>query len=197
MADIITLAEYKSYMGKTKTDSDQKLTFLIAAASNLIKTYTGSDYPEDPDTPIEEWFDVDYDTDVLFPKYYPITSIQMVEEINRTLNDSTIHLVLDYGADYYHTSDTIVRIPNGTHSFVNWPIGPQAVKITYTAGTAGGAGGAPNDVKLACIQLVEYYENEHYIPSKSLQGGSMVFSGTTEPLIPPHVRAILDYYKSY
>lgn len=190
MSDIITLEEYKNYQGLTKTDNDTKITFLIGAVSNLIKAYLGNMFAEDDD-PIEEYISVDYDTDRIYPKYYPIRNVISVSESDRYTTDSTVHVPLQVGTQYFVDGDSIVRIPGS--GFANWPISPSTVKIVYEGGWLGTD--IPTDIKLAAIELVNYYMNKEFIPNRSLQGATIINAGSTVADLPAHVRAILDYYK--
>jgi Phage gp6-like head-tail connector protein len=190
MTDIITLEEYKQYQGLTKMDQDAKLSLVIASASNIIKTYIGDIFT--PTTsPIVEYISVDYDTNRIYPRYYPINSIISVEESDRYTTDSTVHVPLQTGTQFYLDDDSIVRVP-GSLGFANWPISPGTVKVTYTGGYS--LLSTPADLKLACIELVNYYVNKDFVPSRTLQGATIInpTGGTAE--LPAHVRTILDGY---
>lgn len=188
---IITLQEYKAYEGLSKTDQDVKLNLLIDAASSLIKTYLGNVFA--PETsPIVEYITVDYDTNRIFPKYWPLREVISVEEPDRYTIDSTVHVPLQSGTQYYVDGNSIVRVP-GTGGFANWPLSPRAVRVTYDGGFD--VDSVPSDLKLAAIELVNYYKDKGFLPSRSLQGATIINSGTAVPDLPAHVRAILDYYK--
>lgn len=193
MSNILTLAEYKSFEGLTKTDQDIKLNLLIEAASNLIKTYLGSIFSPAV-TPIVEYVSVDYDTDRIYPQYYPITNLISVEESDRYTTDSTIHVPLQTGTEYYLDGDSIVRVP-GALGFANWPISPATIKITYEGGYADTVD-MPSEIKLACIELVNYYKEKGFLPNRSIQGATIINAGAAVADLPAHVRAILDYYKN-
>lgn len=190
MSDIITLAEYKAYEGLTKTDQDGKYSLLIAASSNLIKTYLGSIFAPDV-SPIVEYISVDYDTDRIFPKYWPLGNVISVEEPDRYTWDSTVHVPIQVGTEYFVDGDSIVRVPG--HGFANWPISPATVKVTYEGGYS--ALEIPADLKLACIELVNYYRDKGFLPNRSMQGATIITSGAGVADLPAHVRAILEYYK--
>jgi hypothetical protein len=187
---IITLEEYKNYEGLIKTDQDVKFTLLIESASNLIKTYLGSIFAP-PVSPIVEYISVDYDTDRLWPKYYPITNLISVEEPDRYSYGSTVHIPLQVGTDYVLDGDSILRIAGS--GFSCWPISPTTVKVTYVGGYTDS--NTPAELKLAAIELVNYYRDKGFLPNRSMQGATIITSGTGVADLPPHVRAILDYYK--
>lgn len=187
---ILTLTEYKSFEALTKDDQDGKYNLLISAASNLIKTYLGSIFAP-PVSPIEEYITVDYDTDRIWPKYWPISSLISVEEKPRYSHDSTVWYMLTAGADYELDGDSIVRIPR-PGGFGTWRSG--SVKIVYTGGFT--EADAPNELKLACIELVNYYRDKGFLPNRSLQGATIITAGAGVPELPAHIRAILDQYRS-
>lgn len=190
MADIITLEEYKSFEGLSQTKEDPKLIFLVSAASSLIKAYIGDIFAPAV-SPIVEYISVDYDTDRIYPRYYPINSIISVEESDRYTLDSTVHVPLQVGTQYYLDNDSLVRVP-GT-GFANWPISPGTVKLTYTGGYSFAT--TPMELKLACIQLVNFYKNNEHVPSRSMQGATIINPAAGVAELPAHVRAILDTYK--
>lgn len=189
--NIISLAEYKQFEGLSKNDQDVKLNLLIEAASNLIKTYLGNMFAPDV-SPIVEYISVDYDTDRIFPKFYPISSLISVEEPDRYTYDSTVHVPIQVGTQYYLDGDSIVRVPGD--GFANWPLSPATVKVTYLGGYE--ANETPSELKLACIELVNYYRDKGFLPNRSLQGATIINAGAGVAELPPHVRAILDYYKA-
>ena len=191
MTDIITLDEYKQFQGLSKTDSDAKLSLIISSASSIIKAYLGNIFAPNAN-PIVEYISVDYDTNRIYPKYYPINSIVSVEESDRYTTDSTVHVPLQTGTQFYLDDDSIVRVP-GSLGFANWPISPSTVKLTYTAGY--NLTTAPADLQLATIQLVNYYVNTEYVPSRSLQGATIINPSAGVAELPAHVRTILDTYK--
>lgn len=190
MSNIITLSEYKAFEGLSKNDQDVKLTLLIEAASSLIKAYLGNVFAP-LTSPIVEYISVDYDTDRIWPKYSPLTNVISVEEPDRYTWDSTVHVPIQVGTEYYVDGDSIVRIPG--NGFANWPISPATVKVTYEGGYS--ISDTPADLKLACIELVNYYRDKGFLPNRSLQGATIINAGTAVADLPAHVRAILEYYK--
>lgn len=196
MSDLITLQEYKDFVGKTKADDDAQLNVIIPAVSNIIKAYLGNTAPDDPTTPIEEYVYLDYETDKIFTKYWPIRELISVEESNRYTWDSSIHVPLTANSDYYLINDAIVRVPGGTTSFSTWPMAPGVVKITYTAGEVDGLGAGVIDeaIKLAAIELTTYYLKKEYIQNRSMMGSSLQTYVDTQGM-PSHIRRLLDEFK--
>ena len=92
-------------------------------------------------------------------------------------------------------SDRLVRLgPQGTASA--FPAGPDTVRVTYK----GGFSSTPEDLKLACYDLVTYYYKKESTPRKAIADGGTLASKTTptdKPSdFPAHIKRILDLYRS-
>ena len=173
-----------------KPDEDNKITFLIKSVSSLIKAYLGHSLVDNYEDPITEYLSFDYDTNVLYPKLWPIRDIVEITELDRYTVDSTVHVPLSAASDYYLSGDTVVRVP-GYGGFGTWPRGPGSVKIVYRAGYET----APQELKLAAIELVNYYREEQFRQSKTIQGSTVINTLTKSDEWPSHIRLLLDNYK--
>jgi hypothetical protein len=199
MNNLITLDEYKTFVGKMKTDDDAKLNVIIPAISNLIQAYIGTSGPLDPLATIMEDIYLDYVTDKIFTKYYPIRELISVSETDRYSTDSSVHIPLTQGADYYLINDTIIRYPTGPCGFSYWPNSPGIVTVTYKAGVLdinGDPVSTPSDIKLAAMQLVSYYLNKEFIQNRSVMGTSLS-TYIDKGGMPAHIARLLDNYKQY
>jgi hypothetical protein len=199
MSNLITLEEYKAFAGKTKTDDDAKLNVIIPAVSSLIQAYIGNAGPVDPTATIVENIYLDYATDKIFTKYYPIRELISVTETDRYSTDSSVHIPLTQGADYYLIDDTIIRYPTGPSGFSYWPSSPGIVTVTYKAGSLDDNGDplpTPSDVKLAAIELTTYYLSKEFIQNRSIMGTSLA-TYVDKGGMPPHIARLLDNYKQY
>ncbi len=198
MSNLITIEEYKAFTSKTKTDDDPKLNVIIPAVSNAIKAYLGSTTPEDPTAEIEEYIYLDYETDRFYTKYWPIREIISIEETRVYTYDSTIHVPLTSGADFFLANDAIIRYPTSPYGFAGWPMSPGVIKIVYKAGTLDDNGdpiSTPMDIKLAAIELTSYYLKQEYIQNKSIMGSS-ISTYVDKIGMPPHIARLLENYKS-
>ena len=193
--DLITLEEYKEYNGIKKTEDDAKYSLLIDSVSALIKAYLGINAPEGGYTHTET-HSIDYDTDTIWLDNYPVSSITSVSEIGRITTDSTVHVPLTGNSDYILNvgNGTLIRVyhPGG---FASWPVSPGAVTVTYVTAPKWGSSGVPADLKLATIQLVNYYKNEEFRQAKTIQGSSIVNTLAQGEDFPKHIQVILDRYK--
>jgi hypothetical protein len=92
-------------------------------------------------------------------------------------------------------SDRLVRVgPQGLIS--QFPAGPDTVKVTYK----GGFSSTPEDLKLACYDLITYYYKKESTPRKAISDGGTLASSSTptdKPSdFPSHIKRILDLYRS-
>ena len=187
MADLITLEEYKAYRGTSKTDNDDRLTFLIASVSALIKAYVGFGITDNWDTPIEETISLPYDSNTLYLNAYPVREIVSVEEnLGGYVGglDSTIHYPAVFNVDY------TFEVGNGTIRRIggNWA---RNVTVRYKAGYET----TPPELKLAAYELVSYYDKEDWKPTRTMQGASLAGPAPETAGIPKHILPILDNYK--
>lgn len=193
--DIITLQEYKDFYRITKSEEDAKISLLISSVSALIQAYLGLDF--EGGKTVTETISVDYDTDVIYLDNYPIASITAITELDRYTTDSTVHVPLQYASDYVlNGPDGAIIRKHRPGGFARWPIGPGSVVVSYvTEPTWGMNEDPPADLKLACIELVNYYKNEEYKQSRSIQGTSIVNTPSQGTDFPKHIQVILDRYK--
>lgn len=186
MADLITLDDYKLFKGKSKTDDDDKITFLITSVSALIKAYCGHGIIDNWNTPIEEEIYTPYDTTTIYLNAYPIREIVSVDEVTSTRIaglDSTIHYPAIFNVDYgFNNAGYLSRIGS------NWS---RNIVVTYKAGYAT----TPPQIKLAAIELVSYYLNEEWKPTRTMQGTSMVGPPPDVNGIPKHIAVMLNSFK--
>lgn len=188
MNEFITLQTYKDYKNLTKTDNDVKLGVIVNAVNSLIKAYLGRTVILDENTPFEEYFSLDYETDVIFPKFWPIADIVSITEIPAGYSyDSTVHFALEVDEEYMlDGEDRIYKIGSC------WAQGPRTIRLEYTAGYAT----LPDDIKLAAIELVDYFFKEQYLQARTTGNTTITNLVPNETTMPPHVKLILDNYKN-
>jgi len=92
-------------------------------------------------------------------------------------------------------SDRLVRL--GLRGLASaFPPGPDTIRVTYK----GGYPATPEDLKLACYDLVTYYYKKESTPRKAIATGSTLASEsspTDKPQdFPAHIKRILDLYRS-
>lgn len=198
MEDLISLEEYKTAKSLGRTDDDQRLEALISTASSIIQTYLGRDFSE-TGVDTTQVFSLDYDATTLYLDKYPVTDLVSITSIDPYGYDSTVHWPVPT-TDYYLDAEggRLIRLDGGT-----WPQGPGAVIVTYRAGYPGGVDAIPLELKQATIDLVTYYKDEEYKPSKQTRGATITNAvstsatgrGELSTAFPPHIQRILDLYK--
>ena len=185
--ELITLEEYKIYKGISKADQDNKINLIIPSVSNIIKAYIGTSLVDHYNDPITETHTVEYPTNEIYTRHWPINEVISVTERDRSYWDSTVHLPLVSGVDYVVEDGYLVR----TGPYSVWTTGPSTVVIEYTYGYET----LPQEIKLAALELTSYYMNSEFKESRSIQGTTIVNKVSSEPDLPPYIRAILDFYK--
>jgi hypothetical protein len=196
MIDLITLDEYKLAKGLSKNDQDDRLNMLIRNASSIIQAYLGRSF-SDEDEDITEVFSLDYDARILYLDKYPVSDIVSITEIDPYGYDSSVHWPVPSATYFLDASlGRLIRTDGGY-----WPQGAGAVVVTYRAGYPVGIENVPAELKQATIDLVSYYKDEEYKPSKQTRGATITNavgtgrSGDLSTAFPPHIQRILDLYK--
>ena len=197
MADLITRDEYKSLKNLSQSvKEDGRIDALVDSVSQLVKTYCGNSIVDYYSSNKTETFNVNWNTHMVQLTESPVNTIVSVQERE---GYSSSYSTLTTGAQEYFLdtdTDSIIRTTTGS-AYKNWPKGPGAVKIVYTAGYAT----TPKDLQLAVADLVTYYLKDEYKERRSLQGASMTNQGTSSAAnnvdFPDHIKRVLDLYKNF
>lgn len=183
---ILTLAEYKAIKNRTKTEDDVHMQLVIDTVNTMIESFIGRNpYLEEN---IEEFVSLDYDTDIIFTKKWPITSISSVREVPQgiSLSNTLNHRPLYLDEDYTFEDDRIYKL-NGK----NWSTGSKRVRIVYSAGYDE----IPAALKLAAVELADFYIKEEYLQSR-VAGNTTVTNLVSDiAKIPAHIRMVLNTYR--
>jgi hypothetical protein len=183
--NLITVSEYKDYKSIKGDSDDSTITSLLPSISELVKNYCGRTFVDYVDTAKTQ-----YDnggTDCVFLDEYPIISITSVNESSD--NHATQQLLVEDQQDIY---GIYVDYAEGTIQTVdgsNFTTAFHALEIIYT----GGYEEVPEDLKLACFHLVDYFRKEQFT-MKKIQGASTVERIESDDL-PGHIKRTLDSYR--
>ena len=184
--DLVTLAEYKAYVGITSTTQDAQISSIIKSASQLCKTYcarTFVDFVDDATTEVYSG-----GTDKLILNEYPILSINSVE----------------YSADYGKTYTSLVEFTDYTIDKEDGTLAPimtstfpkqvNAYRINYNAGFEV----VPTDLKIAVLDLVAYYIKSDMAVKSQRNAGSNTtqVEFITKNSLPSHISRVFDLYIS-
>jgi len=200
MANLITLAQYKDFAGITGVAEDAKINVIIPAISQAVKTYCGTSFIDYYSSAKTEYYDIkDKYTNAIILDESPVVSVTSVSE-RESQSDSYTTLITgnsDGSGKYEYVVDegldTIFRTTatGDTH----FPQGRKAVKVVYTSGYSA----TPEDLKLACFDLVKYYLKDERKTSLAISGAQIqnpVSTSLRENIgFPDHIKRILDFYK--
>jgi hypothetical protein len=184
--DLVTKAEYKTYMGITSTNSDAEINFLIPKVSDFVKSYCRRTFVDyyGGDAKIE-YFDGGF-TEFLL-KESPVVTINSVQ---RSTNYGKSYTALVKYTDWVqHSDSSIISInPAGFPKLIN------GYKVTYLAGYD--QPDLPGDLKLAVLDLVEYYSrnNGAVHSSRDLNPNTTQISYVASTNLPAPIKRVLDQY---
>lgn len=196
MANLTTLQDYKTAEGLQSAKEDLRIESLIPAVSQLVKTYCGNsliDYYIENKT---EFFNINWETNVVQLTESPVNTIVSVHE-RSGLDQAYVELTTG-NYEYYldEATDSLLRTSGGS-SYRKWPQGPGAVKVVYTAGYSE----VPSDLKLAVHDLITYYLKDEHKERQTLAGASQQNASTTSMknsvAFPDHIKRVLDLYKNF
>lgn len=194
MANLITLADYKTAEGIQATKDDAKLEMLVESVSQLVKTYCNAtfvDYYTDAKT---ELFNINYNEAFIQLSEGPVVMGNDAPVVSERTDFTGSYTTLTEDVDYYIDTDLDCIYRIGTA----WPKGPGSVKVIYKAGYAT----TPTDLKLAVIDLVTYYHKDHHRTARQTIAGATVenrssSSARNNPAFPDHIKRVLDLYKNF
>jgi hypothetical protein len=189
MTALVTLDDYKRYKKITKTDNDEEIGFIIDSVSSMVKSYCGHSFIDYYTTPIEEIFNINNMTqNAIQLNEWPVKAISTIY----TRQAYNTDYVLMDSANYYTDPMTgSIYLINGDY----WYSGFASVKVTYTAGWAT----TPDDIKIACLDLVHHYYKEEYKERKQIGNVSVDNSNRYIGIAskwPAHVSRVLHMYKN-
>lgn len=200
MANLITLREYKDFAGIQGVNEDSKINVIIPAISQAVKTYCGTTIIDYYSTDKTEYFDItDNLTYAIMVDESPLVSVSLVRERDSQSGDwvTLISENSDSSGKYEYlvdvSKDTIFRTTATGDKY--FPRGRKAVEVTYRSGYSA----TPEDLKLACFDLVKYYLKDERKSSLVISGAQVqnqVSTSLRENIgFPDHIKRILDFYK--
>jgi hypothetical protein len=186
MADLITRAEYKNYLGITSTNKDAEIDLLIPKVSQLVKTYCRRSFIDYYDEAKTEYFDGGFDRLIL--KETPVVSVLEVSQ-STDFGKSYATKLVQY-TDWILDTDSVRAIKSPGYFLMY----PRGYRVTYSAGYET----VPEDLKLAVMDLVEYYSKNngavHVNRDITPNVTQIQYVATTN--LPAHIKRVLDQYVS-
>lgn len=183
-ANLVTLAEVKTYAGINSTNQDATITQLIPQVSEFVKNYCSRsfiDYVNEAKINIVSGGDF-----YIYLDESPTLSIQSVEY---STDYGTTYTELTAGTDY------VLDLQHDRLQVIGQLVFPKQVngyKITYCAGYEI----LPTDLKLAVLDLVLYYlKSDMAVKSAAGPGrNSVAVEYIVNARLPAHIARVLDYY---
>lgn len=168
---LITLQDYKDYKSITNVAKDSYYTTVINSVCDLIKAYCNRTFTDYFDTNTTHTFTPLEGVTTIILEEIPVVELVSVTEDGEDITDDvTLHA--DYG-------------------FINYEFeGGLEVVITYKGGTEN----TPADIKLAALELTDYYVNDEHKMKRTFGGASVEYqeTGNTWPL---HIQYILNAHR--
>jgi hypothetical protein len=187
MANLITIDYYKQAKAISSAKDDERISLVVDAVSQLVKTYCGVSFVDNFSADLTEFHTIKWKENRILLEEDPIVSITSVEE-RYYENDEYYTLTSEE-----YSIDTKVGLIQRLHS--SWPVGIESVKVTYKAGYTD----TPVDLKLAIVDLVHYYLQGEYKSTKTLSGATVTNKTTnsisTSSDFPDHIKRVLDLYR--
>jgi len=191
--NLITVDEFKTYKKITSDNDDEKISSIIGQVSAFIKTYcnrTFVDYYESGSEKIEYFDGTIYDTEFLAEiPLVAVTDLSVSED-----NGETYTTLVEYTDYVVDLQNDLVKSLLTSNNFIATSNAFKSLKVTYR----GGYIDTPKDVKIAAMDLVEYYKSEDYVTRRTLAGAQEDNSGLIvqkgAPL-PHHIKRVLDMHR--
>ena len=186
MTNLINLDDYKAYKNIESDADDTILSRIVSSVNSYVVNYCSRTILNYHTNNKVEYFDGN--TDSVYLDETPITSIVSV----KISSDGGVTKT-----DLVENTDFFVDNENGLiiskyGKFISSDTKFKSLEVTYTGGYAK----TPEDLKIACLDLVEYYRKEQYIPSRTMGNSSMVhISSDDSKKIPNYISRILDMYR--
>ena len=192
MQDLVTIDDFKQYKKINSTDNDDRLDLIIKSVSAYVKSYCNrffNDYAIQEKTEYLNGRDKEF----VYLQEFPILTLTSV---HTSIDGGTSYTELAIGTDVYIDEETGQLIKADELPFVTAGTGHKSVKVVYT----GGFNEIPEDLKLACLDLVDYYRDSGFIPKKQVGPNTtenQLSRQTSTVSLPSHIRRVLDLYRVF
>ena len=180
--DLITKTEYKNYLGIQSSNKDDEIELLIPKVSSLVKTYCRRTFIDYYDQPVLETFEGGFTN--LMLKESPVVNILFVRRS------------IDYGKTYTNLVEYTDWVQDGDSiRCLNIPLFAPLIRgyqVSYLAGFET----VPDDLKLAVMDLVEYYSknNSAVHVNRDVTPNVTQIQYVQSTAFPAHIKRVLDQY---
>lgn len=188
--DLVTLEEYKSYMGINSDGQDTEIESIIPKVSDLVKNICRRTFVDYVDETKIEVFSGGYNKFLL--KETPVLSIIDVEY---STDYGKTYTSLTEFTDYVLDEEDGTIVSTSIDSQGNPVVFPKYIngyRVYYRAGYET----LPEDLKLAIFDLVTYYlKHDTAVHSTKAPGtNSVQVEYITNTKLPAHISRVLDLY---
>lgn len=182
--DLVTLQEYKAYVGITSPNQDASITSVIPKVSQLVKSICRRTFVDHVDEAKTDYFEGGAAFNLT---EYPVLQVSSVE-VSTDYGNTYTSLVEYTDWALKKTSEQIVPL-NALRVFDELLNG---YRVTYTAGYET----LPDDLKLAVMDLVTFYlKNDAAVhSSKSPSTGAVQIEYISTTNLPAHIKRVIDLY---
>lgn len=186
--DLITTSEVKSFLDIQTSTWDTLIGTLITNCSVWIENYCGGIRFKNSGSNVTEYHDGDPFAEgnkSIFLNNFPVISVASVSSANGDLDDPTWDA-------YDPANDYVVNTSTGEISFYSLPVGKRNIRVVYQ----GGYSAIPEDLKLACIEMVARTFNKRKsfgVANESVGGASVSW----ERELDVDLRKTLNRYRNY
>lgn len=186
--DLVTTANVKSFLDIQTTTWDTVIGTLVTSCSVWIENYCGGIRFKNSLSDITEYHSGDpygEGNTSIFLSNIPIVSITSIASASGSLSSPT-------WTNYSAATDYVVNTDTGEVKFLALPVGVKNIKVVYQ----GGYTNIPEDLQLACLELVArvFNKRKSYGASNESVGGASV---TWEKELEVDLRKTLNRYRNY
>lgn len=186
--DLVTTANVKSFLDIQTTTWDTVIGTLVTSCSVWIENYCGGIRFKNSLSDITEYHSGDpygEGNTSIFLSNIPIVGITSIASASGSLSSPT-------WTNYSAATDYVVNTDTGEVKFLALPVGVKNIKVVYQGGYAN----IPEDLQLACLELVArvFNKRKSYGASNESVGGASV---TWEKELEVDLRKTLNRYRSY
>ena len=183
--NLITRSECKSYLGITTTNRDAEIDLLIPKVSALTQTYCRRGLTEYSSTNVfTQYADGDVDKIILHE-----TPVQSIVAVSKSTDYGQNYTALVENTDWVLGRDDCIY-PINTYKYFDYYL--NGYKIEYF----GGYTTLPEDLKLAVLDLVEYYmkNNTAVHVNRDVTPNVTQIQYVATSNFPAHIKRVLDQY---
>lgn len=186
--DLVSTANVKSFLDIQTTTWDTIIGTLITSCSVWIENYCGGIRFKNSLSDVTEYHSGDPFAEgntSIFLANIPVDSITSIASSSGSLSSPT-------WTNYSAATDYVVNTSTGEVKFSSLPVGSQNIKVVYQGGYAT----IPEDLQLACLELVArvFNKRKSYGVSNESVGGASV---TWEKELEVDLRKTLNRYRNY